>query len=201
MTGRAALLTLLLAVLAGCSDDGGTPAPSPVQLGPVQLLMLDTNRISADGVTGTDDSTWASQQRPWLSSALQAPGPTWRFAFGHHPYRSNGGHGNAPEPYQVALRDTLCGKADVFFTGHDHTLQWLEQAPDCAGTELVVSGSGGQTPDLTEGTQANPAHFYVFNTYGFLYVEVPGLNWTGTFYDDSGAVLFERTAMKAGARR
>jgi tartrate-resistant acid phosphatase type 5 len=167
-----------------------------VAQGPVALFLLDTNRISADGETGTDDSTWLPEQRPWLVSALGASDATWKFVFGHHPYRSNGGHGNAPEAYQAALRDTVCGEADAFFAGHDHILQWLEQVDDCPGTELLISGGGGQTPDLAAGTADNPSHYYAFNTYGFLYVQVEGSRWTGTFYNEQAQPLFERTVSK-----
>ncbi len=167
-----------------------------VDLGLVEIFILDSNRVSNDGVTGDNDTDWLTEQRPFLNTALADSTAPWRFAFAHHPYRSNGGHQNPPAQYQARIRDLLCGRVDGFVAGHDHVLSWLEQAPECVGMELLVSGAGGQTPDLTASPTTNPQHFHAINTYGFLYVEVFYDRWSGTFYNQDQTVLFQRTVTK-----
>jgi hypothetical protein len=81
----------------------------------------------------------------WLARA----GADWVFLAGHHPYRSNGTHGNAgdydapelagipiPNPLPIQNGDALktffdnhiCNLgAQVYFSGHDHSRQWLDE--------------------------------------------------------------------------
>ena len=171
--------------------------------GDVEFFAADTNRslFGLDDAVRTDFATWTAA----------APTTTWRIAMGHHPYRSNGPHGNAgdydpicigsacvssPSPIngekvKSFLETSVCGKVDVYLCGHDHSRQWL--TPTCAGTELIVSGAGGG--GLTPVDQKN-ASYWQSDQLGFLYVVVQGRTFTGTFYSASGAVEFTRTITK-----
>jgi tartrate-resistant acid phosphatase type 5 len=136
----------------------------------------------------------------WLAQSTA----TWKIAFGHHPYLSNGPHGNAGSYDGVLgllsntagagvkdlLDGTICGKADVYICGHDHSMQWL--TPTCAGTELIVSGTGS-SPTTLPGT--NPAYYQSIKL-GFLYVVIDGATFTGSFIDVTGNVEFSRTLTK-----
>ena len=88
------------------------------------------------------------------------------------------------------LEATVCGRADVYLAGHDHSLQWLNA--DCAGTQLLVSGNGASA---TSVSTRNPHHFQT-TELGFLYVELSGRTFTGTFYGQTGAALFTRSFTK-----
>lgn len=79
----------------------------------------------------------------------------WFLVIGHHPYLSNGKHGNAGNyegigfPPMVAgtevkkfLKNHVCGRAAVYFSGHDHSLQVLDGNQASCDSLLVVSGSG-----------------------------------------------------------
>jgi hypothetical protein len=129
---------------------------------------------------------------------------TWKIAFGHHPYLSNGPHGNAGSYDGVLglltntagagvkdlLDGTICGKADVYISGHDHSLQWL--TPTCGGTELIVSGTGASPTTLPGTNQA----YYQSVKLGFLYVVIDGTTFTGSLIDVTGNVEFSRTLTK-----
>ena len=124
---------------------------------------------------------------------------TWRIAFGHHPYLSNGPHGNAGSYDGVPdagtgvkefMEGAVCGLADVYFSGHDHTLQWL--MPTCAGTELVVSGTGAAATSLPG---VNPTHFQSL-ALGFAYVVANGGTLTVEMIDSTGTTLFTRALTK-----
>lgn len=173
-----------------------TPADAGPAGGPVATFFgLDTNAIM---YTGDDE------QRAWLDGGTAAAPAGWKIGFGHHPYVSNGAHGNAGEYEGIPgipivsggnvkefFDDAVCGKLDVYISGHDHNRQWLE--PTC-GTEFIVSGTAAKTTDL-EG-QGTPTFFETDKKGGFLLVELTPTAFVGTFYDEDGVQEFSRTVTK-----
>lgn len=92
--------------------------------------------------------------------------PTWRIAMGHHPYLSDGAHGDAGSflesifrlwpgrGFKVLMDRHVIGYTDLYLCGHEHNLQvFLEPNPDRADmggrhTALVVSGSAVKTTPI-----------------------------------------------------
>jgi len=161
---------------------------------------LDTNQVMTHPLNGN-----SNPQRDWLIDGTQKSTATWKIAFGHHPYISNGDHGNAGsyeniegfnlpfvtgEKVKEFMDAAVCGKIDIYLAGHDHSIQWLE--PKC-GTEFIVSGAGAKAED-TPGK--NPAYFSVANTSGFFWAELKDDSFTGTFYDQTGKELYTKTIVK-----
>jgi hypothetical protein len=132
-----------------------------------------------------------AEQAAWIPGAVADATTTWKFAFGHHPYLSNGSHGNANSNFAPFVEANLCGQIDVYFSGHDHDLEWLEST--CPGTEFIVSGGGGAG---TYSLNGNDPAYFASETHGFLWVEVDGRNLTGVFYDQDGVELFRKTITK-----
>jgi tartrate-resistant acid phosphatase type 5 len=165
----------------------------------LELFALDTNM-----------QMWArdDQQRQDVGGWLQGSTATWKIAFGHHPYYSNGGHGNAGNyeghtgvfPWSgdgvKSFMDTVvCGRADLVLSGHDHSRQWMTET--CGGTtELVVSGAGGSASSLPGH---DPTRFQSAEV-GFLHVAIEGDTLTASFVDGTGQVDFSRTLVKASGR-
>jgi len=161
--------------------------------GNVEFFALDTNMqlFSQDAAQKKDVAAW-----------ITASTSEWKIAFGHHPYKSNGPHGNAgnydkiPIPpisgksIKSFLDDIVCGKVDVYFCGHDHSQQWLNES--CKGTELAVSGAGAKTTELP-GT--NPT-LYQSLALGFLYVVIDGKKLTAEFIDEDGKLEFTHAITK-----
>jgi tartrate-resistant acid phosphatase type 5 len=168
----------------------------------VDFFVADTNR----SMFGLDKQVRADFER-WLQDSKA----TWRIAFGHHPLKSNGRHGNAGSYDGVALvpiangagvqrfvEDQVCGLADAYFAGHDHDLEWLQ--PTCTRpgsslhTELLISGAGSAvTPFPTKMTNADHWRGEVI---GFVYVILRERTFTGTYFDGDGNVLFTRSFTK-----
>ncbi len=161
---------------------------------------LDTNQVMTDPLNGDSDP-----QRDWLISDAAASLATWKIAFGHHPYISNGDHGNAgnyenvedfPLPFVAGKKVkefmdiAVCGKIDIYLAGHDHNVQWLE--PQC-GTHFIVSGAGAKSGPLPG---VNPAYFAVAETEGFFWIELNNNEFTGVLFDKTGAELFRKTIVK-----
>jgi hypothetical protein len=147
---------------------------------------------------GRDDTQRADVQT-WLTGA---PSTGWKIAFGHHPYLSNGPHGNAGdydglkfvpivngEHVESFMEDMVCGKFDFYLCGHDHNVQDLQAQ---CGTEFIVSGAGAKTTDL-EG--ANPSH-YESDEPGFVILEASETTMVLRFYDQDATLQHTRTMTK-----
>ena len=141
-------------------------------------------------------------QLEWLQDETAASASTWKLAFGHHPYISNGPHGNAGEyegldwipivngeAVQDFVEDGICGQIDVYLCGHDHSLQWPEGA---CGTEFIVSGAGAKTTEL----EGDSATWFESDQPGFVWLEIDGRTFTAVFYDAAGTETFRRTFTK-----
>ena len=164
--------------------------------GAVELFALDTNMamFSRDG-----------EQRKDVAGFIAASKAEWKIAFGHHPYKSNGPHGNAGNYDAKAgislpivdgkgvkeyLEATICGKVDLYLSGHDHSRQWLNES--CMGTELAVSGAGAKATELP----GKNATLFQSLELGFLYVTIEGKKLTAEFIDENGQTEFTHTMTK-----
>jgi hypothetical protein len=141
-----------------------------------------------------------SDQQLFLTQDLAGLEDTWIIAFGHHPYLSNGEHGNAGNyeglggliggaTLKEFFEESICGKVHVYICGHDHNRQWpLAQC----GTEFIVSGGGSKLTELVHRDD-NPTLWEDDQTEGFLWVEIVDNTFTGVFYDKTATPQYERT--------
>jgi tartrate-resistant acid phosphatase type 5 len=176
-----------------------------MRMGEVGFVVLDTDSILWDNTRNGDQWDWFDGA---LAEVADAP---WLFAVGHHPYRSNGDHGNAGDYQTLDLSvhldqldgeeveqffdENVCGNFDLYLSGHDHDRQWLTDPSLCAGTELLVNGAGAEVKPLDDPTR-NPVAYQDGTTAGFLYMVVDAGSLTGQFIDADGSVAFERTITK-----
>ena len=185
------------------SDKWRMPATHyTMRQGPVGFVMVDTDSILWKNRRNGNQRTW------WPGALAAMADAPWVFAVGHHPFRSNGDHGNAGD-YQTLdisihvdqldgeevdefMEENVCGNVDLYLSGHDHDRQWLSDPSLCAGTELLVSGAGAEVKPLDD-PERNPVAFQDGTTAGFLYMVVDDESLTGRFIDASGATAFERT--------
>ena len=138
-----------------------------------EFFALDTNTLMYMGIpfppiaAEIEDQIRmvTEKQELWIQSALPSSTAEWKIVFGHHPYRSNGTHGNAGSyeglpltplsgPYvKLFYEQLVCPHADLVIVGHDHDLQFLKPvtpAPSLVGPlascgPFVVSGAGAKT--------------------------------------------------------
>lgn len=160
----------------------------------VEFFALDTNMQ----MFGQDDD-----QKKDMAAWIKASTATWKIAFGHHPYKSNGPHGNAGDYEGMSwipitngkgvksfLEDNVCGGVDLYLSGHDHSRQWLNES--CKGTELAVSGAGAKATEL-EGKNAT---LFQSLELGFLYITIQDKMLTAEFIDENGVTEFTHTIKK-----
>jgi tartrate-resistant acid phosphatase type 5 len=163
--------------------------------GATQFFAFDTARMM-----------WnhdVDEQRQWLASELVGSSAAWKVAFAHHPYISNGLHGNAGNyqgfswlPFvsgaevKGVFEDLICGQAHIYISGHDHNRQVFD--PVC-GTYFLVTGASSKTEDFVF-REENPTQWGDDTREGFLWVEIQGPDLIAAFYDLDGNLDHELTA-------
>lgn len=178
----------------------------------VGFLFLDTTSLMFGDTENGD-------QREWYPEAFEeVRDAEWIIGVGHHPIRSNGLHGDVgrydtievgdreianPVPLmdgrniEAFFDELVCGTVDVYFSGHDHNLQWLDEPEALCGAELIVSGAGGRL-DRLEDPDRNDVFFQDASAGGFMWVRIEGDTFTGRFYDEDAELLFERSVKRPG---
>jgi hypothetical protein len=190
---------------------------------PAPHYTFNRNNITFAGLN-TNAIMWGesvSEQEAMVDGAV-AGSPGWTIAFGHHPYISNGEHGDAGF-YETGVanpsaRDTLptpilggnmkrfveshlCGNVDLYFSGHDHNRQWL---PEVCGTQFVVTGAAGKLTQFREvplgGGDRHDNEWQDDTLGGFFWGEIEGDTLNARFYDETGTLNFERTITRPSSR-
>ena len=164
------------------------------EMGPACFIALNTTDIFFN----RDDDQYTD-----IPNFLAQANTPWKIAFGHHPYYSNGKHGNAGEYDQVPfipiangehvkdfIEDNICGQVDFYLCGHDHSRQDLMST--CQGTQFIVSGAGAKTTELRGD---NPSHFEV-ELEGFLLMELTETSAKIQFYDLDGNLEHTRSVRR-----
>ncbi|MCK0153555.1 metallophosphoesterase [Alcanivorax sp. S6407] len=169
----------------------GTTTTNPRPL--VDFFALDSNPIAggfADPDLAYAYHTYGIDQRNWAVNALGSSNAVFKIAMSHHPYLSNGSHGNAGnydgvpsellpvlagERWKAFMEEAVCDQADFLFAGHDHDLQVLNAVPSCGRTEFVVSGAAGKTRSLGD-TERNAVRYQQGDSYGFFWMKATEAN-------------------------
>ena len=184
--------------------------------------VLDT-RLAADGsevaTTAIDASEpWASPATPAeramvarLEARLKTSKARWKIVIGHHPlWASSGGKFQQSRTLRAALLPVLCREADLYFAGHEHTLELATD--DCStavpGAALpafpaIVTGAAGKQRPLNtafmghqarNNTQYHPIYARGM-VWGFAHVRLDGETATVTMVstpnDGSGTTNVE----------
>ncbi len=184
-------------------------ATPPSARGAVEVFALDTHVLLAgekvlEDKLADDGSEIATTQletpQPWsvpamaaekamvadLDRRLRASKARWKIVIGHHPlWSSSGGKFRQSQALRAALLPVLCREADLYFAGHEHTLELASD--DCStavpGAKLppmpsIVTGAAGKQRPLNTafmGHQArnNPQYRLIFArgmVWGFAHI-------------------------------
>ncbi len=108
--------------------EGGSP---PL----VEIFALDSTDLDANQVN--ELALWLSQSQA-----------TWKLLALHHPFYSNGAHGDDSAGINAMLLPLVCNTVDLILAGHDHLFAHLENPDggnDGCPFQQVVVGTGGKT--------------------------------------------------------
>jgi hypothetical protein len=166
---------------AGRSESWRMPAPYyTFSAGPVQFFAVDTDEVSLS-------------QAAWLRDELAKSKAAWKIVYGHHPvFVSTVWGPSYTEEMRRVLWPLINGRADLYLSGHHHSLQHL-RAPEGA-THFVTSGGGGagaypldeREPLLLFGRSAN----------GFTTLEADERELTFRHVGEDGRELYSHTLRK-----
>jgi tartrate-resistant acid phosphatase type 5 len=153
----------------------------------IKIIIIDTNAI----IEGHGD-----EQLAWLDRELDDARARWKFVVGHHPVFSHGKHGDT-KILKEKLEPILERRhADVYFCGHDHTLEMLKPVD---GVNYVVSGAGGGT-DNAYNVQWTDASEYAATRGGFVEATVRKDDLVIGFVRPDGKTQFAQTISKSAVR-
>ncbi|MFF2553631.1 metallophosphoesterase [Nocardia sp. NPDC058058] len=158
----------------------------------VEFFVLDLNPIAAYlpplfAPYWAADGQFMTEQAAWLDRALDQSTAKWKIVCTHHPYLSNGSHGNAGEYEGLSIEPVngihvkrffeahVLGRAQFLLSGHDHCLQVLEPNPACKGTRQIVSGAAAKTNSGShekDPARITPALFENFTDLGFMVLDL-----------------------------
>lgn len=182
-----------------------TPAgyilPATPQAPLVEFFSLDSSPLTsivADVNPAFNYLTYGPTQLQWYQQALANSKAKWKIAFAHHPYVSNGLHGNAGsfDGTSPILPGTTNGKPwldfhnassctmglDFFMFGHDHDIEWLKPVSTCnAKTNFILSGTSEQ-PRAFGDAARNATYYQKDNVLAFFWFEFEGEKMTGAAY-------------------
>lgn len=192
------------------SDRWNMPATFyTLRVGNVGFMMLDTNSLLWDDTTNGDQAAW------YAEGLAELEGADWILGAGHHPYLSNGTHGNAGSYESIEMGGVdvsiplpildgkhikeffdsyVCGTVSVYFSGHDHNRQWIDEPEALCGATMIVSGAGAKVKELPGN--GNTTLFEDATQAGFAYVVVDGDDFRLQFMDAERNVEFEQSISK-----
>lgn len=129
----------------------------------------------------------------------------WFMVMAHHPYLSNGKHGNAGNYERIPwlyftsgkyvkrfIDRHICGKAQFYITGHEHLLQVFDGNIKGCNTQLIVSGTGASASKLYK---RNPA-VYESTELGFFHMLISPDVVTIKAINQNNQQLFEQSYSK-----
>lgn len=148
------------------------------------------------------------EQRDFLNTAIGDSEAIWKVAFAHHPYLSNGKHGNAGNyegfsfipiasgaTVKDFMDDVICGKVDLYLSGHDHNRQSFTASASNCGVNFIVNGASSKSSDFAY----HDDNFTLWDDdqkEGFVWLEIDEEKMTVVWYDSDGNIDFEYTIDK-----
>lgn len=180
------------------------------KVGNVHLMALETNSLAYLGSN-------YDEHGQMVDNVLSSSDARWTIAFGHHPYRSNGQHGNAGSyegipgdltvnggEFRQWVDEFVCNRVDFYLSGHDHNRQWFNSVPDIPSWQpfwdetdqrpcnswFAVSGAGAKLRDMED--RDNDLAFGEA-TLGFLFMEFHENKVVAEYCDADGNTEWTRT--------
>jgi hypothetical protein len=164
---------------AARSESWRLPAPYyTFNAGPVQFFAVDTDEMSQAQVL-------------WLQGELDRSRAAWKVVYGHHPIFVSGLSGASyTAEMQKMLWPIIKGRADLYLSGHHHSLQHL-RSPD--GAHFVTSGGGAGTYAVDE---REPLALFARSSNGFTTIEANERELSFKHIGDKGEELYAYTIRK-----
>jgi tartrate-resistant acid phosphatase type 5 len=163
-------------------------------------------------VFSMDTQDGSDEQKDAMSERVSCSKAAWKLVFGHHPRFTSGAHNSDSRGVleevlnmgMFAAQEAIYCGADMFLSGHDHNMEFIDQGrdPNCPNVAFAISGAGAKLRETREELlypeDAGGEHqrFYQQDIEGFAYLELTGDSLSFDFIDKNGEVLFSQTLTK-----
>lgn len=136
--------------------------------GDIEFFVLDTNFDEPN----YNDNMY--EQLNYFKSKIKNSKAKWKIVYGHHTWRSIGGHGDADEKLENFLSELLKHvDFDMYMCGHDHNKQLINLKMHDKNVHIIVCGTGGKVyDDISNYNSLNKDSDLMFSSnnlgYGYL---------------------------------
>jgi tartrate-resistant acid phosphatase type 5 len=161
----------------------------------IDFIVLDTNinYMNYDEI---------NKQKKYIKKKLKECNGDWIIAYGHHPWRSIGYHGNSngDDKLENFFKDIFSEiQPDIYMSGHDHSKQYIQKSYKNKNISLIVSGAGGKT-NYGEEFEINNMFdcdlFYASNNLGIAYFKCYKNKIILEFYDENNLLEYSNSIFK-----
>jgi 3',5'-cyclic AMP phosphodiesterase CpdA len=132
-----------------------------------------------------------TRQLVWLDSVLTHARERWKVVVGHHPIYSVGDHGSEPDMKRMVERILEKHHVNIYFAGHDHSLQSLQR--EGSPIRHLISGGGSEHTSVKEDPAITR---YAKASTGFLVVALQGGSMKVHFIDNGGKEIYSEIISK-----
>lgn len=164
----------------------------------IHFVTVDTNPFNTSYHTSPSNDLMAQHlansdttaQLAWLDSVLASGEPDWLVVYGHHAvYGAEGRHGSTPELIHSFAPRFESNGVDIYFNGHNHSLEVSE----VEGVTYAASGSfsGGQSR-----IELQPFSLFGSIEPGFLVSSFSKDTLQLNFMNSEGQMIFVHTKVK-----
>jgi tartrate-resistant acid phosphatase type 5 len=162
----------------------------------LRIIVMDTNPFVQKYYTSeTQYPELAKQdttrQIQWLDSVLANAKEDWKIVVGHHPIYTTGPHKNQQELHTQIKPLLEKYNAQIYFAGHDHTLQY-NKVKD-SKVHYLISGGGSETYPVTTDPKMT---VFAKETTGFMLVSLKDDKLKVWFINEKGEVIYQTEISK-----
>ncbi len=147
----------------------------------ILLIITDTPSL-------IKESNGYQKQYVWLKSTLQNSTADWNIVIGHHPIRTGGKHGENQKLVQKLKPIFDNNNVLVYFTGHDHDLQFLKDE----NVHHIISGGGSSTRNVKKTKYT----LFKKSSLGFVFCSISKNELHLYFVDEMAHLLYSYTIEK-----
>lgn len=157
--------------------------------GKIRFVFIDSSPFIKNYHKRTDHSDLLQQdttrQVKWIDSVLSVSKEPWKIIVGHHPIYSVGDHGNEPDMKRLLEERMKKHHAQVYFAGHDHSLQ--SHTSGEKKQRYIVSGGGSESTPVKSNAATT---LFAMSTTGFVIAAVREGQMTIYFIDSKGKIVY-----------
>ncbi len=128
-------------------------------------------------------------QLNWMNTNLKNNFFQWKIVIGHHPIYSAGQHGDTKALQGKFLDNLENNNVDIYFSGHEHDLQYLKN-PNIK-THFFISGAGSKLREI----KSNPYSIFFASEPGFAITTLEEKEATIRFINQDAKEIY-RTVIK-----